>query len=181
MGEEVLGGRRGEEGYVHTSGVSLSTRDVKLTDLAAFFSPALELLVQTLRSQLARLTHDLTSQRNLITQLQNQRSLDAAEINRRGEEVERLRQEVSKLAEEVGGLRRAVEGRDSGRREAQTSPLLAQQDMERERERAIAGLGFDPSRVEEQQEEQTQRVQQTRERVVSVSPSRRSLRLPTSC
>ena len=137
---------------------------------------ALELLVQTLRSQLARLTHDLTSQRNLITQLQNQRSLDAAEINRRGEEVERLRQEVSKLAEEVGGLRRAVEGRDSGRREAQTSPLLAQQDMERERERAMVGLGFDGSRAEEQQEDQTQRVQ-TRERVVSVSPSRHSLRL----
>ncbi|KZP31422.1 hypothetical protein FIBSPDRAFT_849381 [Athelia psychrophila] len=70
---------------------------------------ALEALITTLRAHLARLTSELSSHRELLSELRSLRESDARTLREKSVEVEHLRQEVERLAGEVEVLRGVVE------------------------------------------------------------------------
>ncbi|KAJ7043943.1 hypothetical protein C8F04DRAFT_1361591 [Mycena alexandri] len=70
---------------------------------------ALESLIATLRSHLTRLTSELSSHQELLTELRKLRDRDARTLREKGAEVDRLRREVERLAGEVEVLRGVVE------------------------------------------------------------------------
>jgi hypothetical protein len=61
---------------------------------------ALEALIMTLRTHLARLTSELSSHQQLLRELWSLRESDARTLKEKSE-VERLREEVERLADEV--------------------------------------------------------------------------------
>jgi len=62
---------------------------------------ALEALIVTLRTHLTRLTSELSSHQQLLSELRVLRERDARTLRDKSMEVERLREEVEKLAGEV--------------------------------------------------------------------------------
>ncbi|KAJ7175702.1 hypothetical protein C8R46DRAFT_1174491 [Mycena filopes] len=70
---------------------------------------ALESLISTLRTHLTRLTSELSSHQELLTELRKLRDRDARTLKEKGAEVDRLRVEVERLAGEVEVLRGVVE------------------------------------------------------------------------
>ncbi|KAJ6557320.1 hypothetical protein DFH09DRAFT_1163769 [Mycena vulgaris] len=70
---------------------------------------ALESLISTLRTHLTRLTSELSSHQELLTELRKLRERDSRTLKEKGAEVDRLRQEVERLAGEVEVLRGVVE------------------------------------------------------------------------
>ncbi|KAJ7645512.1 hypothetical protein DFH06DRAFT_1050952 [Mycena polygramma] len=70
---------------------------------------ALESLILTLRSHLTRLTSELSSHQELLTELRKLRERDNRTLREKSAEVDRLRQEVERLAGEVEVLRGVVE------------------------------------------------------------------------
>ncbi|KAJ7758561.1 hypothetical protein DFH07DRAFT_1060422 [Mycena maculata] len=70
---------------------------------------ALESLISTLRTHLTRLTAELSSHQELLTELRKLRERDSRALKEKGAEVDRLRQEVERLAGEVEVLRGVVE------------------------------------------------------------------------
>ncbi|KAJ6508969.1 hypothetical protein C8R45DRAFT_1060210 [Mycena sanguinolenta] len=70
---------------------------------------ALESLISSLRSHLTRLTSELSSHQELLTELRKLRERDSRALREKSAEVDRLRQEVEKLAGEVEVLRGVVE------------------------------------------------------------------------
>ncbi|KAK7048224.1 AAA family ATPase [Favolaschia claudopus] len=70
---------------------------------------ALESLISTLRSHLTRLTAELSSHQELLTELRKLRERDNRTMREKSAEVDRLRQEVERLAGEVEVLRGVVE------------------------------------------------------------------------
>ncbi|KAJ7855882.1 hypothetical protein B0H14DRAFT_3448705 [Mycena olivaceomarginata] len=70
---------------------------------------ALESLISTLRTHLTRLTSELSSHQELLTELRKLRERDSRALREKGAEIDRLRQEVEQLAGEVEVLRGVVE------------------------------------------------------------------------
>ncbi|KAF7365369.1 AAA family ATPase [Mycena venus] len=70
---------------------------------------ALESLISTLRTHLTRLTSELSSHQELLTELRKLRERDSRALREKSAEVDRLRQEVERLAGEVEVLRGVVE------------------------------------------------------------------------
>jgi hypothetical protein len=71
--------------------------------------PALESLITSLRTHLARLTSELSSHQELLAELRSLRDSDARMLKQKTAEIERLREEVERLAGEVEVLRGVVE------------------------------------------------------------------------
>lgn len=76
---------------------------------AKWLYTALEALVATLRKHLTRLTSELTSHQQLLSELRELRDSDAKTLREKSAEVERLREEVERLAGEVEVLKGVVE------------------------------------------------------------------------
>ncbi|KAF5369106.1 hypothetical protein D9615_010432 [Tricholomella constricta] len=70
---------------------------------------ALEALITTLRTHLTRLTAELSSHRELLTELRELRDSDVRALKQKSAEIERLKEEVERLAGEVEVLRGVVE------------------------------------------------------------------------
>jgi len=70
---------------------------------------ALESLITSLRTHLARLTSELSSHKELLTELRSLRDSDARMLKQKTAEIERLKEEVERLAGEVEVLRGVVE------------------------------------------------------------------------
>ncbi|KAJ7505466.1 hypothetical protein B0H11DRAFT_1978869 [Mycena galericulata] len=70
---------------------------------------ALESLISTLRTHLTRLTSELSSHQELLTELRKLRERDSRALKEKSVEVDRLRQEVERLGGEVEVLRGVVE------------------------------------------------------------------------
>lgn len=80
------------------------------TELTPLFSYlALEALITTLRTHLTRLTSELSSHKELLTELRSMRESDVKALKEKSVEVERLKEEVERLAGEVEVLRGVVE------------------------------------------------------------------------
>ena len=92
----------------------LSTRK-KVSILVIHFLPflifvlALEALINSLRSHLTRLTSELASHQDLLTELRNLRDSDSRALKEKGADILKLREEVQRLAGEVEVLRGVVE------------------------------------------------------------------------
>ncbi|KAF8802092.1 hypothetical protein BYT27DRAFT_7197143 [Phlegmacium glaucopus] len=70
---------------------------------------ALEALINSLRSHLTRLTSELASHQDLLTELRNLRDSDSRALKEKGADIIKLREEVQRLAGEVEVLRGVVE------------------------------------------------------------------------
>ncbi|KAG5640635.1 hypothetical protein DXG03_007705, partial [Asterophora parasitica] len=70
---------------------------------------ALEALITTLRAHLTRLTAELSSHRELLTELRELRDSDIKALKQKTEDIERLKEEVERLGGEVEVLRGVVE------------------------------------------------------------------------
>ncbi|KAG5651272.1 hypothetical protein H0H81_009238 [Sphagnurus paluster] len=70
---------------------------------------ALEALITTLRTHLTRLTAELSSHRELLTELRELRDSDVKALKQKSSDIERLKEEVERLAGEVEVLRGVVE------------------------------------------------------------------------
>ncbi|KAJ7707141.1 hypothetical protein B0H16DRAFT_1393382 [Mycena metata] len=88
---------------------------------------ALESLIATLRTHLTRLTAELSSHQELLTELRKLRDRDARTLREKGAEVDRLRREVERLAGEVEVLRGVVE---EGLRERALRRETSEEDMD---------------------------------------------------
>jgi hypothetical protein len=77
--------------------------------LTLLLATALEALIATLRAHLTRLTAELSSHQQLLTELRSQRESDHREVKKKSLEMEKLREEVERLAGEVDVLRAVVE------------------------------------------------------------------------
>lgn len=103
-----------------------------MTDTIAF-SIALEALITTLRTHLARLTSELSSHQQLLAELRSLRETDARTLREKSAEVERLREEVERLAGEVEVLKEVVEdGLNERRSVREASTQIDQQDIDRD-------------------------------------------------
>jgi hypothetical protein len=70
---------------------------------------ALETLINSLRTQLTRLTRELSTHRELLTELKTLRDIDSATLREKSAEITSLKNEVERLAGEVEVLRDVVE------------------------------------------------------------------------
>ncbi|KAF8158574.1 hypothetical protein B0H34DRAFT_464811 [Crassisporium funariophilum] len=82
---------------------------ISLASSHGLFLEALEALINSLRSHLTRLTSELASHQDLLTELRNLRESDARALREKGAEIARLKEEVQRLAGEVEVLRGVVE------------------------------------------------------------------------
>lgn len=108
-------------------------------DLIIF--PALEALISTLRTHLTRLTSELSSHQELLTELRTLRDSDTRALKQKSAEVDRLKEEVERLAGEVEVLRGVVEEGLKERRAVRdvsivhsTADLAMSEDMDLEEE-----------------------------------------------
>ena len=92
--------------------------------------PALEALVNSLRSHLTRLTAELSSHQVLLAELRNLREQDARALREKGNEILQLREEVQRLAGEVEVLRGVVEEGLKERRASKESIRIEREDLE---------------------------------------------------
>ncbi|KAI9456150.1 hypothetical protein F5148DRAFT_984542 [Russula earlei] len=83
--------------------------DQKRYQRAVAEKKALETLITTLRSHMARLTADLSSQKTLLDQLRSLREADKNTLRQKVREVDLLKREVEKIAGEVEVLKGVVE------------------------------------------------------------------------
>ena len=104
--------------------------------------PALEALINSLRSHLTRLTSELASHQDLLTELRNLRDSDSRALKEKGAEIIKLREEVQRLAGEVEVLRGVIEEGLKERRasreilhvEQSVADTAMSQDLEEEQE-----------------------------------------------
>ena len=92
--------------------------------------PALEALVNSLRSHLTRLTAELSAHQVLLAELRNLREEDARALREKGHEILQLREEVQRLAGEVEVLRGVVEEGLKERRASKESIRIEREDLE---------------------------------------------------
>jgi hypothetical protein len=102
---------------------------------------ALEALINSLRSHLTRLTSELASHQDLLTQLRNLRDSDSRALKEKGADITKLKEEVQRLAGEVEVLRGVVEEGLKERRasreirvEHSVADIAMSQDLEEEQE-----------------------------------------------
>ena len=103
--------------------------------------PALEALISSLRSHLTRLTSELASHQDLLTELRNLRDSDSRALKEKGADIIKLREEVQRLAGEVEVLRGVIEEGLKERRasreihvEHSVADIAMSQDLEEEQE-----------------------------------------------
>jgi len=103
--------------------------------------PALEALINSLRSHLTRLTSELASHQDLLTELRNLRDSDSRALKEKGADILKLREEVQRLAGEVEVLRGVIEEGLKERRasreihvEHSVADIAMSQDLEEEQE-----------------------------------------------
>ncbi|KAI6042627.1 hypothetical protein EDC04DRAFT_2563903 [Pisolithus marmoratus] len=89
---------------------------------------ALESLISTLRTHLARVTSDLSIQQQLLEDLRRLRESDALSLSQKTEEINQLRNEMERLAGEIEVLRGVVEEGLNERRQARESAGEEQDD-----------------------------------------------------
>ncbi|KAI6101976.1 hypothetical protein EV401DRAFT_2025538 [Pisolithus croceorrhizus] len=89
---------------------------------------ALESLISTLRTHLARVTSDLSIQQQLLEDLRRLRESDALSLAEKTEEINQLRNEMERLAGEIEVLRGVVEEGLNERRQARESAGEEQDD-----------------------------------------------------
>ncbi|TCD64523.1 hypothetical protein EIP91_003990 [Steccherinum ochraceum] len=95
---------------------------------------ALEDLISSLRTHLARLTAELSEHRQLLTELRSLRDQDVAALQEKSRDINRLKEEVERLSGEVEVLRGVVEEGLKERREVrersmEESSLLSEEDQ----------------------------------------------------
>ena len=88
--------------------------------------PALEALINSLRSHLTRLTSELASHQDLLTELRNLRDSDSRALKEKGADIIKLREEVQRLAGEVEVLRGVIEEGLKERRASREIPHVEQ-------------------------------------------------------
>ena len=105
------------------------------------FALALEALINSLRSHLTRLTSELASHQDLLTELRNLRDSDSRALKEKGADIIKLREEVQRLAGEVEVLRGVVEEGLKERRasreihvEHSAADIAMSQDLDEEQE-----------------------------------------------
>ncbi|RDB24453.1 hypothetical protein Hypma_008433 [Hypsizygus marmoreus] len=91
---------------------------------------SLEALITTLRDHLTRLTSELSSHQELLSQLRELRETDVRALKQKGAEIDRLKEEVERLAGEVEVLRGVVEEGLKERRNARDVPVVLQSDAD---------------------------------------------------
>lgn len=109
---------------------------------------ALENLLTTLHSHLARLTKELQNHQRFLVELRQLRETDALTLQQRGEDVQQLRDEVGRLKGEVEVLREVVE---DGLRERRQK-VRAKDEMTQE-EDADTAMTIDESEEEYEEAE----------------------------
>ena len=104
-----------------------------------FFVLALEALINSLRSHLTRLTSELASHQDLLTELRNLRDSDSRALKEKSADIIKLREEVQRLAGEVEVLRGVIEEGLKERRasreihvENSVADIAMSQDLEEE-------------------------------------------------
>ncbi|KAI0031183.1 hypothetical protein K488DRAFT_87075 [Vararia minispora EC-137] len=113
---------------------------------------ALESLIATLRSHMARLTDELAAQKSALNELRGMREADAVTLHEKVMEVDRLRKEVEKIAGEVEVLRGVVEDglrERRARHERSPSPEPTPQSVANESEEEEGGDEEDGAEEEE--------------------------------
>ena len=115
---------------------------LQITTISYFLCvPALEALINSLRSHLTRLTSELASHQDLLTELRNLRDSDSRTLKEKGADIIKLREEVQRLAGEVEVLRGVIEEGLKERRasreihvEQSVADTAMSQDLEEEQE-----------------------------------------------
>lgn len=110
---------------------------------------ALESLIHTLRSHMARLTSELSSHKTLLDELRSLREADKNTLRQKVREVDLLRREVEKIAGEVEVLKGVVE---EGLRERRERSLSHPHDEPQ-------GHGLDVDQREDSGDDEAERVQ----------------------
>lgn len=118
--------------------------------LLKYSALALEALITSLRSHLTRLTSELSSHQELLTELRSLRDSDARALREKSLEIDMLRKEVERLAGEVEVLRGVVEEGLKERRlfREQSHAEEAEEESDQEHNQA------EPERMEETDEEE---------------------------
>lgn len=118
---------------------------VNLQLLPSYFLcvPALEALISSLRSHLTRLTSELASHQDLLTELRNLRDSDSRALKEKSADIIKLREEVQRLAGEVEVLRGVIE---EGLKERRASREMIQV------EQSVADIAMSQDLEEEQEE-----------------------------
>ncbi|CAE7146329.1 unnamed protein product [Rhizoctonia solani] len=117
---------------------------------------ALEALVTTLRSHLARMTSEVEEHQRTIDELRSMHERDVADLEAKTAEVAAITAEVERLAEECERLRGVVEEGLRERRQVRESGSLQASGSQQDFEGAgsiIMGRGVELSAVEEEEEE----------------------------
>lgn len=104
---------------------------------------ALEALIVTLRSHLTRLTSELSSHHQLLSELRSLRESDARTLREKSAEVERLREEVERLAGEVEVLRGVVEEGLNERRAVREASTQDEEEDEHQQTKQVQDGGKD--------------------------------------
>ncbi|KDQ62237.1 hypothetical protein JAAARDRAFT_189583 [Jaapia argillacea MUCL 33604] len=131
---------------------------------------ALEALITTLRTNLARLTSELATHQRLLDELRTFRDSDASALKEKSEEVDRLRKEVERLAGEVEVLRGVVEEGLKERRMVRESMSLSYVTDIPEHSRANATLAPAPPALGQVVEEEGEDEEEGEEEAVVDAP-----------
>ncbi|EUC54031.1 Cep57 Cep57-MT-bd: centrosome microtubule-binding domain protein [Rhizoctonia solani AG-3 Rhs1AP] len=117
---------------------------------------ALEALVDTLRSHLARMTSEVEEHQRTIDELRSMRERDVADLEAKTAEVVAITAEVERLAEECDRLRGVVEEGLRERRQVRESGSLQASGSQKDFEGSgsiIIGRGVELSAVQEEEEQ----------------------------
>ncbi|CAE6457832.1 unnamed protein product [Rhizoctonia solani] len=117
---------------------------------------ALEALVNTLRSHLARMTSEVEEHQRTIDELRSMHERDVADLEAKTAEVAAITAEVERLAEECDRLRGVVEEGLRERRQVRESGSLQASGSQKDFEGSgsiIVGRGVELSAVQEEEEE----------------------------
>ncbi|KDR82315.1 hypothetical protein GALMADRAFT_816004 [Galerina marginata CBS 339.88] len=108
-----------------------------------------EALINSLRSHLTRLTSELSSHQELLTELRKLRDSDAQALHEKGAEIIQLREEVQRLAGEVEVLRGVVE---EGLKERRASREIQEVQVETSAADVAMSQDLDSDNSEEEEE-----------------------------
>ncbi|KAF8648981.1 hypothetical protein AX16_006095 [Volvariella volvacea WC 439] len=123
---------------------------------------ALEELIYELRSHLSRLSVELSSHQQLLSELRRLRDLDVGKLQEKSEEIAMLKSQVEKLEGEVEVLRTTVEEGIQRVRERSVSldgPLIGDDHARQREEGAAAAAGAAEHEHEHEQEEEEEHQQ----------------------
>ncbi|PPQ73164.1 hypothetical protein CVT24_009101 [Panaeolus cyanescens] len=114
---------------------------------------ALEALINSLRTHLTRLTAELSSHQELLTELRRLRDTDAKALAEKGAEIIRLSEEVQRLAGEVEVLRGVVEEGLKERRASREGEMVGNMTSAADSAMSVDLEGEDTEREEQDEEE----------------------------